>query len=66
MGADCVAELGRNLEMLDRHGVELVVRVVPDSTKDVGFNTLMAFHYQNHLRVVTCRPVAEAAKVLSP
>jgi hypothetical protein len=65
MDEDCVAELGRNMEILDRHGVELVVRVIPDSTKDIGFNILAIFHYQNRPRVVTCSNMVEAAKALS-
>ena len=65
MDADCVEELGKNMELLDRHGVELAVRVVPDSTKDIGFNILMVFHYRNRPRVVTCESMVEAARVLS-
>lgn len=65
MDADCVQELGKNMELLDRHGVELVVRVVPHATQDIGFNILMVFHYRNRPRVVTCQTIAEAAKVLS-
>lgn len=65
MEVDCVAELGKTMEMLDRHGVKLVVRVIPDSTKDIGFNILMAFHYRDQPRVITCKSMIEAAKALS-
>ncbi|HEX5399478.1 MAG TPA: hypothetical protein VFY06_10565 [Verrucomicrobiae bacterium] len=65
MEEDCAEELGKNMEMLDRHGVEIVARVVPDSTKDVGFNILMSFHYRNRPNVVTCGNMVEAAKALA-
>jgi hypothetical protein len=65
MDRDCVAELGRNMELLDRHGVEMAVRVIPDPSKDIGFNILTIFHYQNRPRVVTCSNMIEAARALS-
>ena len=65
MDPDCVEELGRNMELLDRNGVELVVRVIPDSTKDIGLNILTIFHYKKPPRVVTCSKMTEAARILS-
>jgi len=65
MDEDCVAELGKTMELLDRHGLELVVRVIPDPTRDIGFGILMIFHYQNQPRVVTCSNMVEAARILS-
>ena len=53
------------MELLDRNGVELVVRVIPDSTKDIGLNILMIFHYKKQPRVVTCSKMTEAARILS-
>jgi hypothetical protein len=64
MSEGCVEQIGKNMELLDRHGVELVVRVVPDPSKDIGFNILMAFHYRNRPRVVTCETIAEASGLL--
>ena len=65
MDTGCAKELGKNMEMFDEHGIELVVRVIPDSTKDIGFNILMVFHYRSRPRVVTCKTMSEAANVLS-
>lgn len=65
MDDDCVAELGKNMELFDRNGVELVVRVIPGSTKDIGLNILMIFHYKKQPRVVTCSKMTEAARILS-
>ena len=64
MGLDCTPELGRIMELIGQAGVGLVVRVIPDPSKDIGLNILTVFHYPHHLRVVTCRNMAEAARAL--
>ncbi len=64
MGEDCVEQIGKHMELLDQHGVELVVRVVPDPSKDIGFNILMVFHYRNRPRVITCETMADASRLL--
>jgi hypothetical protein len=45
--------------------VELVVRVIPDPTKDIGLNILSVFHYRHRVRVVTCQTMEEAARLLA-
>jgi len=45
-------------------GVELVVRVIPDPHKDIGFNILSLFHYRRRVRIVTCPTLEEAMKAL--
>jgi hypothetical protein len=57
-------EVGKVMEMLDKKGVEVSVRVMPDPTKDIGFNILATFHYRKKLRSVTCKTMEEAAKEL--
>ncbi|MEO5803306.1 MAG: hypothetical protein ABIR24_07225 [Verrucomicrobiota bacterium] len=64
MAPTCAAEVGLAMEIIDRHGVELVVRVIPDSSKDIGMNILSIFHYTHRPRIVTCETITEAAKAL--
>lgn len=64
MGLDCEVELGRVMELIGQSGVNLVVRVIPDPSKDIGMNILTAFHYPHRLRVVTCENLVEAAGAL--
>jgi anti-anti-sigma regulatory factor len=64
MGLDCTPELGRMMELIGQAGVGLVVRIIPDPSKDIGLNILTVFHYPHHLRVVTCQNMVEAAKAL--
>ena len=65
MGSACATEIGLAMEMFDQHGVELVVRLIPDPSKDIGMNILAIFHYKHRPRIVTCENMAEAAKALA-
>ncbi len=64
MDLDCLKGLGRLMEMVDKSGVGLIVRVIPDPSKDIGFNILTIFHYQHHPRIATVKSMAEAGKRL--
>ena len=65
MAVDCAPEIGRLMELLDRSGVSMVVRVIPAPSKDIGMNILMLFHYRQQPRVVTCVNLTEAAQHLA-
>ena len=65
MGVDCAPEIGRIMELCDEKGVALVVRVIPDPTKDVGLAILSRFHYPHRPNSVTCESMVEAAELLS-
>ena len=65
MDTDCVEELGKIMELFDQHGLKQVVRVIPDSSKDIGFNILARFHYHHNLRITNCKKMVEAAKLLA-
>ena len=64
MDTDCVDELGKIMELLDQRGLEQVVRVIPDPSKDIGFNILARFHYHHNPRITNCETMIEAAKLL--
>jgi hypothetical protein len=64
MDLDCLKGLGRLMEMSDKAGVGMVVRVIPDPYKDIGFNILTIFHYANRPQIVTCKSMTEAGKSL--
>jgi hypothetical protein len=64
MGLECMAEMGRVMELIAQAGVGMVVRVIPDPSKDIGMNILTIFHYPPGLHVATCRNLTEAADAL--
>ena len=65
MDVACAPEIGRMMEWIDQGGVGLVVRVIPDASKDIGMDILAIFHYRHHPSLVTCKSLVEAFKKLS-
>ena len=47
------------------HGVGLVVRVIPDHSKDIGMNILSIIHYRGKVRIVTVDTVAEGEAAIA-
>jgi len=64
MNPDCAPEMGLTMDLIGKAGAGLVVRVIPDPTKDIGMNILTIFHYPQQLPVVTCQTLAEAIRAL--
>ena len=64
MELDCVDSLTRMMENLKSRGVGIVVRVIPDPAKDIGFNILSLTHYRRGVSVVTCETLDEATRAL--
>jgi len=64
MDLACVPYIKRMMDLCNKKGVELVVRVIPDPQKDIGLNILSLFHYRRRVRIVTCPTLAEAMEVL--
>ncbi len=65
MNLDSMNVIGRIMELFDRSGVGMIVRVIPDPSKDFGFNISTIFHYPHRPQVVTCQTVIEAARALA-
>jgi hypothetical protein len=53
------------MDLCNKHGIEMVVRVIPDPQKDIGLNILSLFHYRRRVRIVTCKTLAEAMRALA-
>ncbi len=65
MDIACVPHIKAMMDLCNKKGVSLVVRVIPDPHKDIGMNILSPFHYRRNVRIVTCETIAEAMKVLA-
>ncbi|SRR5258708_31859081 len=65
MALDCVPHIKRIMEVCNKAEVAMVVRVIPDPHKDIGFNILSVFHYRRRLQIVTCESLAEGVKILA-
>jgi len=64
MDIGCANIVGKMMEVMEHHGMDLIVRVIPDPTKDIGFNIISRFHYRRSPRTATCKTMSEAGKLL--
>ena len=64
MTTDCASEIGKVMDQCAKAGVKLIVRVIPDPAKDIGFTILTRFHYPSKPRALVCETLEEAAKHL--
>jgi hypothetical protein len=64
MDPACAAELGEMMDLLSSSELASVVRVIPDPSKDIGFNIISFFHFRRPVKVHTRANLAEAIKCL--
>jgi hypothetical protein len=66
MELDCAADLGRIMDACKGRGIGAAVRIIPDQSKDIGFNILALIHYRSGVEVITCQSASEADRALRP
>ena len=64
MELDCAIELTRVMDACRTRGIGTVVRIIPDSSKDIGFNILSIIHLRRGVRVVTCQTAEQAERAM--
>src|SRR2546426_12588118 len=52
MDLACVPGIKQIMDLLNKQGVEKVVRVIPDPRKDIGLNIMSLFHYPRGGRIL--------------
>jgi len=62
--ASAIEWVGRMMELFNAKQVSRVIRVIPDPSKDIGFNILAVFHYQHTPEIITCDDILQAARYL--
>ena len=65
MDLGCLPYIENVMDLCNQKGISKIVRIIPDSQKDIGFNILSLFHYRHGIPIVTCETAAEAMKALS-
>jgi len=65
MDANCSKDLGEMMSLCDAKGISGIVTVVPDPQKDIGFSLMEPFHYGKHVKVTTCKTLADAIQSLA-
>jgi len=66
MEASCAPEIGAIMDLCSAKGMLRVVRVIPDPTKDIGFDLISHFHIHPPVRTQTHATLADAIKSLLP
>jgi hypothetical protein len=64
MDLDCVYDLTKAMDAFKAKGVGTAVRIIPDPSKDIGFNILAIVHYRRGVNVITCQNAEQAARAL--
>jgi len=64
MDTSCSLYMEQIMDLCDRQGVAMVVRIVADAQKDIGFDIMSLFHYARDVPIVKCSNWDEAEKVL--
>jgi hypothetical protein len=62
---DAVKIIDRLMDLCNEHGVARIVRVVSGETENFGFAIMSCFHYDQHVRFVTCLNLEDAVARLS-
>jgi hypothetical protein len=65
MDLACVPFIEKVMDWCDDARIKRVVRIIPDSRKDIGLNIMSLFHYRPGVRIVTCRTLEEAQAALA-
>ena len=65
MDHDCLPEIGRVMEAVDKIGVGMIVRVIPHPDRDPGINIMTRFHYRHAPKIVTCDNLADGLRALA-
>ena len=65
MDPNCASHLGTIMDLCNRRGIKTVIRVIPDSHKDIGFTLLSRFHYRPEVEVITVENLANAIPLLA-
>jgi hypothetical protein len=64
MEASCAPEIGAIMDLCSAKGMLRIVRVIPDPTKDIGFDLISHFHHHPPVRTQTHASLADAIKSL--
>jgi hypothetical protein len=60
MDLACEPYIDQIMDACNEKGVALIIRVIPDPHKDIGFNVMSLFHYRRGVRIITHQSLEEA------
>ena len=57
----CSPYIKQMMILCNSHGVSRIFRIIPDKTKDIGFNIMSLFHYSKDVKIHTYKTLEEAS-----
>jgi diguanylate cyclase (GGDEF)-like protein len=57
---DCRQNIEKMMDICNKFGASTVVRIIPDQSKDIGFNIMSSFHYEPKVKIHTCSSLEQA------
>ena len=64
MEPGCAEQIMEIMKLCNDHGIATAVRVIPDPTKDIGFNIMSRFHYSPEVKLRIYENLEVAVKSL--
>jgi anti-anti-sigma regulatory factor len=64
MDVACAPFIEKAMDLCNEKGASIVVRVIPDSHRDIGLQIMSIFHYRGDVKIVTCETLAQAKEIL--
>ncbi len=64
MDVACAPFIEKAMDMCNKKGASMVVRVIPDPHRDIGLQIMSIFHYRGDVQIITCETLAQAEEIL--
>jgi len=64
MDVACAPFIEKAMDMCNKKGASMVVRVIPDPHRDIGLQIMSIFHYRGDVQIFTCETLAQADDLL--
>ena len=64
MDVACAPFIEKAMDMCNKKGASMVVRVIPDPYRDIGLQIMSIFHYRGDVQIFTCETLAQAEEIL--
>lgn len=61
----CAPDIEVVMDLLNKAGIEKVVRVITHPRQDIGLSIMSLFHYRRCVSIVTCQTMEEALAALA-
>jgi len=65
MDPACAHDVGAMMELFQANGLDMVIRVIPDPRKDIGFAIIARFHAHPLVRTLLFQNLADAIQSLA-